>query len=174
MSSKPFLIQLTRQEMSMCKQAAALRWQLARAAGVYNQRNDQVRSDQDIDYLGLRGETAVAKAYDLDYSPAALGIDDGVDMFIAGMSMDVKTSFHSEGVLLFKNPDAVKADLLFMATNTPEEDVMWLLGWTTREYFLANAGPFANDKSLGLSQDKLRRPETLWRLKAQREHGTAA
>ena len=37
-------IRLTRSEISEAKQAAALRWQLARASGVANQRRDN-RSD---------------------------------------------------------------------------------------------------------------------------------
>ena len=54
-------VRLTRSEMSEVKQAAALRWQLARASGVVNQRQD-IRSDADIDLLGLKAEMAVAKA----------------------------------------------------------------------------------------------------------------
>ena len=44
------LITLTREEVAQCKQAAALRWQLARASGVVNQRKDTDSSDEDIDY----------------------------------------------------------------------------------------------------------------------------
>ena len=67
-------VRLNRSEISQAKQAAALRWQLARASGVANQRRD-IRSDADIDLLGLKAEIAVAKAFHLPYRASDLGID---------------------------------------------------------------------------------------------------
>ena len=49
-------VRLSRQEMLECKQAAALRWQLARASGVANQRKDSNRNDNDVDLLGIKAE----------------------------------------------------------------------------------------------------------------------
>ena len=50
------LVTLTPKEMSKCNQAATLRWQLARASGVSNQRRDKGRSDADLDLLGVKAE----------------------------------------------------------------------------------------------------------------------
>ena len=80
--SNDILVQLTKPELSQCKQASTLRWQLARASGVVNQRKDTDSSDDDIDYLGIRAELSVAKVLGCDYTPSALGIDEGIDMYI--------------------------------------------------------------------------------------------
>ena len=65
-------VRLTRAEMAMAEQAATLRWQLARASGVDNQRRD-VRSDADIDLIGVKAEMAVAKVLQLPYAATAMG-----------------------------------------------------------------------------------------------------
>jgi hypothetical protein len=48
------IVRFTRQDLSECEQAASLRWQLARAAKVANQKKDPARSDHDIDLLGVK------------------------------------------------------------------------------------------------------------------------
>ena len=53
------LVSLTQKEVAQCHQAAAMRWQLARASGVVNQRRDKGRSDADLDLLGVKAELAV-------------------------------------------------------------------------------------------------------------------
>ena len=53
------IVTLSRKELSDCKQAATLRWQLARLSGVANQRKDKGRTDQDLDFLGIKAELAV-------------------------------------------------------------------------------------------------------------------
>ena len=75
MSNKEMFVPLSPAELSACRQAATFRWQMARAAGVENQRRDGNRSDEDVDYLGIRAELAAAKLYGLDYSPYRLGVD---------------------------------------------------------------------------------------------------
>ena len=65
-------VRLTRAEMAMAEQAATLRWQLARASGVGNQRRD-ARSDADIDLIGVKAEMAVAKVLQLPYAATAMG-----------------------------------------------------------------------------------------------------
>ena len=107
------IVTLSRQELSIGRQAATARWQLARAAGVQNQRRDS-RTDSDIDLIGIYGEMAVAKALALDYSPQAIGVDDGMDMWCGNFSIDVKSSFHIGGRLLFKSVDAFCADIAIL------------------------------------------------------------
>lgn len=176
MSSKGLLIKLTRQEMSTCKQAASMRWQMARASGVFNQRKDS-RSDADIDYLGIRAEAAVAKAYGLHHNPAMNGIDDGADLFDGDMSIDVKGTFHSTGHLLIKSKNAVKADLFVLVTDTPDESVMSILGWTTKDRFLEQAQQtdFANKGvCLTLDQSQLFKPADLWLHLTKHKYGAVA
>ena len=67
--------------MLECKQAATLRWQLSRAMGVPNQRKDTNRNDNDVDQLGIKGETAVAKVLGCRHNVFQYSSDYGVDMF---------------------------------------------------------------------------------------------
>ena len=67
------LVHLTPKEVAQCNQAAAMRWQLARASGVVNQRRDKGRSDADLDLLGVKAELAVSKVFDLDHIHVGVG-----------------------------------------------------------------------------------------------------
>ena len=95
------LVQLSLKEMSQCNQAAAMRWQLARASGIVNQRRDQVKSQQDLDLLGVKAEVAVSKVFNIPHQHA-IGVDDGCDLWLDDISVDVKATFHKSGRLLFK------------------------------------------------------------------------
>jgi len=90
-------VRLKRSEIAIAQQAAALRWQLARASGVENKRIDQTRTDNDVDLLGIKAEIAVAKIFDIPFSASELGVDSGNDLFInAGareLSLQVKATF---------------------------------------------------------------------------------
>jgi hypothetical protein len=131
-------IRLTRSEISEAKQAAALRWQLARASGVANQRRDN-RSDGDIDLLGVKAEIAVAKALQLPYRASALGIDSGADIWADDVGIDVKSTFHQTGKLLFKSLEAFVAEYAILVTASGEEDVMRVIGGMGRDRFKTNA-----------------------------------
>ena len=104
------IVTLSRKELSDCKQAATLRWQLARLSGVTNQRKDKGRTDQDLDFLGIKAELAVSKVFDLDFNPFQLGVDDGADMFLHNISIDVKSTFYPHGKLLFKSKKSFKSN----------------------------------------------------------------
>ena len=131
-------VRLTRSEMSEAKQAAALRWQLARASGVVNQRKD-IRSDADIDLLGLKAEMAVAKALQLPYRASDLGIDSGADMWSEDVSIDVKATYHKSGKLLFKSLDSFVAEYAILVTISDDEDLMRIVGGMGRDRFKLEA-----------------------------------
>jgi len=170
------LIKLTRPEISLCKQAASMRWQLSRVAGVFNQRKDK-RSDEEIDYLGIRAEAAVAKAYGLEHHPTMIGIDDGADLFDGDTTIDVKSTWHSEGRLLIKSKEAARADVFVLVTDTPQDDVMNILGWTTRQKFLDEAEETDFDNRgvcFTMKQDRLYQPAQLWLHLTKKKYGAAA
>lgn len=127
-------VRLTRQELADAKQGAALRWQMARASGVGNQRRADV-SDNDVDLLGIKAEIATAKLLSLHYNAAKLGIDDGSDLWFGDTSIDVKATFHQSGRLLFKSVDAFRADCAILVTATDQEDVMAVVGGVSRKAF---------------------------------------
>jgi len=164
------LITLTREEVAQCQQAAALRWQLARASGVVNQRKDTDSSDGDIDFVGIRAELAVAKALKVDYSPQSLGIDAGVDFFYEGIAVDVKATFHAEGHLLFKNPEAFVADIAILVTATEKVETMAIKGWISRDKFLDTAIKQDFGKGDCYIVKRLSSIENLWLKVTRRSH----
>lgn len=173
MARPDLLIRLTPAELSRCKQVAALRWQLARASGVVDQRRDSSRSLSDIDLLGVKAEQAVAKALDLEYT-AALGIDDGADMYAGDVSIDVKATFYPNGKLLIRSQAQAKADVFVLVAVVDGDDaVMRLCGWISRKGFLAQCKTVDLGKGPGLAMEQadLRHLTELWGLLVTRRHG---
>jgi hypothetical protein len=174
MARPDLLIHLTPAELSRCKQAAALRWQLARASGVVDQRRDSSRQLNDLDLLGVKAEQAVAKALDLEYTPTALGIDDGVDLYAGDVSIDVKATFYSNGKLLLRSQAQAKAQVfVLVAAVKDEEAVMRLCGWISRKGFLTQCKTIDLGHGPGLSMEQadLRHMTELWGLLVTRRHG---
>lgn len=156
-------VRLTRSEISEAKQASALRWQLARASGVQNQRRDG-RSDGDIDLLGVKAEIAVAKALQLPYKAAALGIDSGADLWADDVGIDVKSTFYQSGKLLFKSLESFAAEYAILVTASEEDDVMRVIGGIGRDRFKSDS--FQTDLGKGLcwvvEQNMLTPIEDVW------------
>lgn len=129
-------VKLSKAEVSACEQGAALRWQMARSSGV----TDQQKAPQDnIDLLGIKAELAVSKVLQLPYSPAALGIDNGTDMWAGNWSIDVKASFHERGRLLFKSKESFRADMSVLVTATDDPATMFIEGGISHKRFIAEA-----------------------------------
>lgn len=166
------LVKLSREELNDCSQAAALRWQLARLSGVKNQRKDDLREDQDVDLLGIKAEVAVAKAYNLNFNPYALGIDDGVDMFSGDLGIDVKASFHRDGHLIFKKLSSFRADIAVFVTGSADSDTLRIAGWIGRDRFESACHILSTGKgreAVAVSQKLLATPENLWAFLTNRK-----
>ena len=157
------LVKLSPKEMSMCEQAATLRWQLARASNVANQRRDQIRSDGDIDLIGVKAEMAVAKVFDIDYNPFQLGVDSGKDLWLGDISVDVKATFHGDGRLLFKTRNAFKADCaVLVCVNDPE--ILDVVGCITKKTFRKECqeGDLGHGACVYVWQESLQALPDLW------------
>ena len=174
MARPDLLIRLTPAELSRCKQVAALRWQLARASGLANNCRDKSRSRTKIDLLGVKAEQAVAKALNLEYTPTAMGIDDGADLYAGELRIDVKATFYSDGQLLLKSEAQLKADVYVLVAAVDGDDaVMRLCGWVTRSDFLARYKKIdlGHGPALAMQQADLRHLTELWGLLVTRRHG---
>jgi hypothetical protein len=160
------LVKINHQNLSKCRQAATGRWQLARMSGVGNQKRDTGRSDNDIDFLGVRAEYSVAQIFQLDYEPTALGIDAGMDMWCADVSLDVKSTFHSNGRMLFKSVEAFKSSVCVLVSATDDVAVMDVRGWAARSEFadLAERVDLGHGPCWILSNERLRPLPELWEL----------
>ena len=149
------IVRLNKQDMALTEQAGALRWQLARASKTKDQAVDKGRDPKAIDRLGVRAETAVAKALNLDFSATTLGIDAGGDLFLPIKGSDfitaqVKGTFHKNGNLLFKLNEKFKFDcaILVCAQNQePDCDQFEVTGCIGIEKI--NAKKFKTDKGMG-------------------------
>lgn len=159
------LVKLSPKEMSVCEQAAAFRWQLARASGVGNQRRDQGRSDADLDLLGIKAEMAVANVFEIEYSPFHLGVDSGKDLWLGEISVDVKSTFHKKGKLLFKSRDAFKAHCAVLVC-LHAQDILDVVGYAPRSTFLREGqeGDLGHGVGVYMEQDSLRPIHDLWRV----------
>lgn len=162
--TNPFLVKLTRKEMSDARQAASGRWQLCRASGVVNQKKAN-RSDADLDLLGVKAEIAVAKALDVDYNPYDMGIDDGMDMWFGDTSIDVKATFHQTGRLILKSIEAFRADCAILVTESDDDSVMRIIGGCTNKRFVqeANYIDIGYGKRWVMEQHELSPIEVVWR-----------
>jgi len=158
------LVKLTPKQVAQCHQAAAMRWQLARASGVVNQRRDKGRSDADLDLLGVKAEFAVSKVFDLDHIHA-VGVDDGRDIWLGDISVDVKATFYTTGRLLFKKPEAFKADCsILVCQQSP--DLMHVVGYIPRTHFLDQAYEIdlGHGKGWAMDQENLLPLSKLWEV----------
>lgn len=162
------LVKLSPKEMSVCEQAANLRWQLARASGVANQRRDQGRTDDNLDVLGVKAEMAVAKVFSIEFNPSQLGIDSGKDLWLGEISIDVKATFHPTGKLLFKTRDAFKAHCaVLVCENSPE--ILDVVGYIPRSDFLneCREDDLGHGACVTVKQDALRKIHDLWRVSTE-------
>ena len=149
------MVKLNRPEMAHCKQLASARYFFSKATGVTNMKRDDSRSDMDIDLLGTKAELAVAKLFKIDMNMAMVGIDDGIDLFHYDVGIDVKSTFHAGGRMLFKSLDAFRADVCVLATATDDDDVINVVGWLPRSHWRKMAKPFrAGGYSTGMAVDQ--------------------
>lgn len=114
------IVNLSPEEISMCKKAASMRWQLARVSNVANQRKDFSRSDEQIDELGVMAELCVHKVFNIEFNYSLSGIDTGADLYIGDYSIDVKSTFYPDGKLIFKSNDYFKADACILVCQITE------------------------------------------------------
>ena len=83
MADYPINVRLSRSDLAKADQASALRYQLARAAGVKDRLIDTSRGGDQSDLPGLKAEIAVAKLLGIEFDPTALGIDNGCDLYVS-------------------------------------------------------------------------------------------
>jgi hypothetical protein len=84
------------------------------------------------------------------------------------VALDVKTTKHVSGVLLFKSVESFKAPIAVLCVEI-DQNTMGIAGWINRKDFAAKCCEFINPKikyktgSVCVKQDQLQTPESLWR-----------
>ena len=169
------IVKLNKAEMALTEQAGKLRWQLARAAEVKDRVIDKDRSPKKIDLIGIRAEVVVAKVLNLDFSASTLGIDSGGDLFIPlkdseFLSVQVKSTFHTNGNLLFRRDCKFEFDLAVLVCQH-SEDAYEIAGCISLQKI--NQKKFMCDKGKGyigwqINRQDLAPISELWYLVQQR------
>lgn len=148
-------------EMDLYRRIAEGRYYPKRKAGVVD-RLVAVHLDRiENDLLGLMGEAAVAGLLGLAIDPSdSIHGDGGItDFEKGGYTIQVKTSWHQKGGLLFRTRESFKADIgVLVVTDGRIGDSVKMAGWTLRRVFHDHA----EDRNLGgygksayLPQEKL-------------------
>ena len=164
------LVKLTKAQMAQAHQGASARGLIMRAAQIANQQVSKVQTSVDVELLGMKAELAVATVFQIDHNPIVLGVDNGTDLFLDDIGVDVKSSFHQNGQMLFRSSGHFRAEVCVLATATDKSDVMKVVGWLHRNEFLAKAKPSPNKKFTGIAvpQEQLRNLSTLWAAVTER------
>mgnify|MGYP001046168040 FL=1 len=150
---------LSAAELGQCKKAAARRTNYARSSNIKNQRFAKDQSDLSVDYIGMVGELAVAKALGLQMDFDKVGVDYGIDFIYGDLKVDVKTRSHPNTELIFKSHEAFKAQVAILA-KFKREDCVDILGCISRKRFKKHSKP-AVYGCLGVSLNHLQPIEKL-------------
>lgn len=170
-------ILISNAEYAAAEQAAKLRWQLARAAGVGNRRIDKTRSDNDIDLLGICAEIAVSKLLDIPFNASILGIDSGGDLYVeAGKTeliIQVKSTFHENGNLILTNHDELNWDVAVLVTATDDSRMFNVAGCISKDKAIKNmeVRDLGHGPGKFISRDHLSDISKLWSLIARYKYG---
>ena len=158
-------ISLSKEELDSCRKGANLRYQFARKADLERDIKDKtpVKSEgSNPDYQGIRGELAVAKAFELAFDPfRGIGVDNGIDFWWNETSIDVKATPYATGKLIFIDPNKFKSDIAVLAIEV-EEDLYRVPGWISKERFKEVCKPFM--EGYAVEQKDLKSPSELWEI----------
>ena len=164
-------INFNKEELDACRKGANLRYQFARNSdlgrGLYLTAPEKAEGSNP-DYLGIRGELAVAKAFNLHFDVfRGMGVDNGIDFFWNEISIDVKATDYLGGRLMFKSVDKFKSDLAVLTIEV-REDLYRVPGWIKKEDFIKNSGPFSN--GVAVTQEYLNPPQELWEIMTNKKN----
>ena len=129
------LIRLSRRELSVCRQVARFRWQLARHSRTADLQQDENQFGHDIDYIGCKGEMAVCKVFGLEFNTDPVGIDSGEDLWLDDISVDVKTSSTAGAEPVVRGDKRILADYAVFAAVTGCDDMMEVMGYSDPDMF---------------------------------------
>jgi|TARA_R110002073_G_scaffold61900_2_gene155689 hypothetical protein len=134
-------VRLSAKELDDCDRAGRHRFEFARLAKKPHTlackntaKNDPVR-----DVQGLKAELAVAKLFGSEFSPFEFGPDNGVDLWIDEISVDVKvtTTQIENPNLLFMDGKTLKADVAILCRIEAEDSAeeVEIMGWIPKYYW---------------------------------------
>jgi hypothetical protein len=151
-------VTLTKEEQLMCQEKAEARYNIARELGLKQLRIDT--SPLNVELLGVQGEMAFAKLFNLHTPMVEHGADSGWDYEINGITIDVKTASKPHYRLIFRELPAFKAKVAVLVVKI-SEDVFRIKGWVSKQNFINWSKPM--DKGgFSLEDEFLRQIQNLW------------
>jgi len=165
-------IKLTPEVYDNAISLAHFRYQMSRASNLKNQKQDKTRTELDIEKLGAKGEYAVATLYNLN-PPISGGWDSGYDLWFCSKSIQVKSTFHSDGQLLFRSKEKFIADFAILVVQDQSCPMkMTIVGATSKDYFFNNAvkKDLGNGEVYTLTQDKMAKPQDFWKYMMEKRY----
>lgn len=160
------LVQLSASEVDICQRDAVARTRTARREGIINRKMDESRSDEQVDLFGCMGEMAVCKLFGVPYEEGR-SLDDGYDILLGDIRVDVKTTAHANGRLLFRSVRGFKADAAVLVQATDLWGVVRVAGFCTADHFRKHCQRFTTnpaDESVILPTDYLLPIQHLWAM----------
>lgn len=156
--SRARIVTLDELEIEVLMELARRRCLPKRKLGIAKGFDDVRHGDVEGDFVGICGEYAVAKLYNVAFDTAIhYHGDNGVDLTVAGKTIQVKSTFYPRGRLLYNMEDDFITDYAILTLKTSEEPIVEIVGWTDKETFnkihrVQNMG-YGNRKVL--DQDRL-------------------
>ena len=171
MADYPIDVRLSRSDLAKADQASALRYQLARAAGVQDRLIDTSRGGDSADLPGIKAEIAVAKLLGADFDPSTLGIDNGCDLYLdigtKEIAIQVKSCHSPRSQWMLGTPHAkANWDLAVFVLPTDEPNLMRVQGWIPMNLYKAKEETIdlGHGPGTGVKIDNLLDMEQLWRM----------
>mgnify|MGYP006185837333 CR=1 FL=1 len=175
MADYPINVRLSRSDLAKADQASALRYQLARAAGVKDRLIDTSRGGDQTDLPGLKAEIAVAKLLGIEFEPTALGIDNGCDLYVNvgqyEIAIQVKSCHNPQSKWMLGTPHAkANWDIAIFVLPTDNHEVMQVYGWLPMKIYKLKEETvdLGHGPGPGVKIENLIDMEQLWRMISMR------
>jgi len=152
-------VTLSEDEQALCRDVAMSRYATSRKLGLTQLRIDS--SEMNVELLGVQGELAFAKVFDLEDPKDNLGSDGGTDYTIQDITIDVKAASKPTYRLMFRSLESFKSQVGVLVVKVNDNSFK-LIGWTTRKHFAELSQPLG-EGGFTLEQSQLRPIEELWK-----------
>ena len=152
-------VTLSEDEQALCRDVAMSRYATSRNLGLTQLRIDS--SEMNVELLGVQGELAFAKVFDLEDPKDLLGSDGGTDYTIQDITIEVKAASRPTYRLIFRSLESFKSQVGVLVVKVNDNSFK-LIGWTTCKHFAELSQPLGED-GFTLEQNQLRPIEELWK-----------
>jgi len=138
---------------------------LVEMQGVSPRLENSAQSRNEANIWGFKAEFAVARLFDIEPPTINVVTDNGVDLWMDDVSIDVKFSNKERGPLIFDTADKFKADIAVLVGRTDSDRTLRVNGWISKQAFVDRAKPhnFGYGNRLRMDVSDIDPIEMLWR-----------